>query len=109
MQGRPWRKKLPIGGEGNLDEIILALTESAADFLRHSHDAKRNAVDHDFLVEGIDAGEECIHQILPDEAHHGLMLVIGFGDVSAALHLLLADVDHVGRHTGDVHVYTEWF
>jgi len=50
-----------------------------------------------FTIDGIEHGEKLIHQIAPDEADHGLVAVIGFVDVAAALNLLAANIDHRGR------------
>ena len=96
------RKEFSISRQRNNYKVILALPERAADFFRHAHHLEREIVDQDFLAERVGVGKEFIHQVVPDEAHHGLMLVVGFSDVPPAFNLLAADVDHRRCDAGDV-------
>ena len=57
-------EKFSISRERNNYKVILALPERAADLFRHADDLEREIIDQDFLAEGIDVGEELIHQVV---------------------------------------------
>ncbi len=86
------------GAQGNDGEVILALSEGAADFLGDADDAEGKTRQLNLFVERIDVGKQLLHQVLADYADPGVVLVVGVVDVASLRDLFAADVDKAGSH-----------
>ena len=71
------------------------------DLFGDADDAERQTGQLNFLVQGIDVGEQLVHDVLADDADAGVVLVIGVVDVAALLHFFAPDIGEAGGHAVD--------
>src|ERR1035441_8185981 len=84
--------------QGNDGEVILALSERAADSFGDADDVEGKARHRNLFVEWIDVGKQLVHQILADYADPGVVLVVGVTDVAPLLDFFAADIGKAGSH-----------
>ena len=89
-------EKIAEGAERDEYEVVLAHAEGGAHLFRHADHREVMAAHLQFLANGIDRGEELIHNVLANEANPRIVVVVLVADVAPIRHLFPADVGVAG-------------